>query len=81
MACGMGQNKQYEEQSKKIQDLMKNIKHKIAVMSGKGGVGKSTVSANIAIGLSKMGYKVGLLDVDIHGPSIAGILGLSLIHI
>ncbi|WP_177504625.1 P-loop NTPase [Anaerosinus sp.] len=76
MACGMGQNKQYEEQSKKIQDLMKNIKHKIAVMSGKGGVGKSTVSANIAIGLSKMGYKVGLLDVDIHGPSIAGILGI-----
>lgn len=76
MACGMGQNKQYEEQSKKIQDLMKNIKHKIAVMSGKGGVGKSTVSANVAIGLSKKGYKVGLLDVDIHGPSIAGILGI-----
>lgn len=55
---------------------MCSIKHKILVLSGKGGVGKSTVAANLAIALSKSGNKVGLLDVDIHGPSIPTILGL-----
>jgi Mrp family chromosome partitioning ATPase len=53
--------------------LMKNmgrIKHKIIVTSGKGGVGKSTVSSNIAMLLSMRGYEVGLLDADIHGPNI-----------
>lgn len=52
------------------------IKRKIVVLSGKGGVGKSTVSTNIAIALSKKGYKVGLLDIDIHGPNIPNMLGL-----
>jgi len=52
------------------------IKYKIVILSGKGGVGKSTVSANLAVGLSKKGYKVGLLDSDIHGPSIPKILGI-----
>lgn len=52
------------------------IKRKIIVLSGKGGVGKSTVSTNIAVGLSKKGYKVGLLDIDIHGPNIPNMLGL-----
>ena len=45
-------------------------KHAIAIHSGKGGVGKSTVAANLAITLAKIGYKVGLLDADIHGPSV-----------
>ncbi len=49
---------------------------KIVVMSGKGGVGKSTVAANIAFALTMKGYKVGLLDSDLHGPSIPKILGL-----
>ncbi len=50
--------------------VLPGVKHVIAVSSGKGGVGKSTVAANLAIGLAKMGYRVGLLDTDIFGPSI-----------
>jgi ATP-binding protein involved in chromosome partitioning len=60
----------------KISQNLTKIKHKIVVLSGKGGVGKSTISANLAIGLSDKGYKVGLLDSDIHGPSIPKILGV-----
>lgn len=59
-----------------IQDNLRDIKHIIVVLSGKGGVGKSTVAANIAEALSLKGKKVGLLDVDIHGPSIPKIMGL-----
>lgn len=53
------------------------IKHKILVMSGKGGVGKSTVSTNLALGLANRGYKVGLMDVDLHGPDICRMLNLT----
>ncbi|NLF82778.1 MAG: P-loop NTPase [Candidatus Gastranaerophilales bacterium] len=56
--------------------MTNNIKNKIVVMSGKGGVGKSTVATNIATSLALKGYKTGLLDVDIHGPSIPTIFGL-----
>ena len=55
---------------------MENIKHKILVLSGKGGVGKSTVAVNLAISLALSGKSVGLLDIDIHGPSIPKILNL-----
>lgn len=53
-----------------------NIKNKIIVMSGKGGVGKSTVAANLASSLALKGYKTGILDIDLHGPSIPTIFGL-----
>jgi len=55
---------------------MSEIKHKIMVMSGKGGVGKSTVAVNLALTLSMEGYKVGILDADIHGPNIPKMLGI-----
>jgi ATP-binding protein involved in chromosome partitioning len=56
---------------------LKNVKRVIAVASGKGGVGKSTVATNLALGLHSLGLKVGLLDADIYGPSIPRMLGLS----
>jgi len=59
-----------------LQDTMARIKHKVIVLSGKGGVGKSTVATNIAVALSAKGQKVGLMDIDIHGPSIPKMLGL-----
>lgn len=55
---------------------MDNIKYKLLVQSGKGGVGKTTVAVNLAYSLAKKNYKVGLLDVDIHGPNAPKMLGL-----
>jgi ATP-binding protein involved in chromosome partitioning len=59
-----------------LQGPLSRIKHKLIVMSGKGGVGKSSVSANLAVELGRRGYQVGLMDVDLHGPSIAGMMGI-----
>ncbi len=59
-----------------LQDRLEAIRHKILVLSGKGGVGKSTVAANLAMSLAQAGCAVGLLDVDIHGPSIPKLMGL-----
>jgi ATP-binding protein involved in chromosome partitioning len=61
------------EDVKLIRKLSK-IKHTIVVMSGKGGVGKSTVTVNLAVGLAMRGYEVGILDADIHGPNIPKML-------
>lgn len=58
------------QQNEREGDVLKGVKHVIAVASGKGGVGKSTLSASLALSLSKLGAKVGLLDADIYGPSI-----------
>jgi ATP-binding protein involved in chromosome partitioning len=56
--------------------LIPGVRHVVAVASGKGGVGKSTVAANLAIALAKLGHRVGLLDSDIYGPSIPTMLGI-----
>ncbi len=59
-----------------LRDNMTKIKHKIIVMSGKGGVGKSTVAVNLAIALAEKKFKTGLLDIDVHGPSVPKLLGI-----
>jgi ATP-binding protein involved in chromosome partitioning len=72
-------NDQRAQQYKQEQQLKSNlskIKHKIAIISGKGGVGKSTVTANLAMAFAMQGNKVGVLDADIHGPCIPKMLGL-----
>ncbi len=59
-----------------LRQQLSQIKHKIVVLSGKGGVGKSTVAANLAVALALQGKQVGLLDIDFHGPSIPKLMGL-----
>ena len=60
--------------------ILPNVKNIIAIFSGKGGVGKSTISSNLSIALASLGYKVGLLDADIHGPSIPKMFGVEDAH-
>lgn len=60
-----------------IAQSLSMVKHKIAIFSGKGGVGKTTATVNIAVSLAKKGYKVGILDADVHGPAVPKILGAS----
>ena len=69
-------NNQWAIQDRKIAQVLANIRYKILVTSGKGGVGKSSVTVNLAVVLAKLGYKVGVLDCDIHGPSIPTLLNL-----
>jgi len=64
-------------ENKRIDENLNKIKYKIMVFSGKGGVGKTTLSANLACGLQKNGYKVGILDADVSGPNIPAVLGSS----
>lgn len=70
------QQKQMIEQQLNLSRNLGQIKYKIAVMSGKGGVGKSTIAANIAEAFQKEGFTTGILDADIHGPNIPKMLGV-----
>jgi ATP-binding protein involved in chromosome partitioning len=65
------------EKKAKIKETMALIKYKLLVLSGKGGVGKSTVAVHLSVALSERGFSAGLLDIDLHGPSIPQMLGLS----
>ena len=66
-----------DEREQNIQKNMEKIKHKIVIISGKGGVGKTTVAVNLAMSLASVGLRVGLLDVDITGPNVNKMLGIS----
>jgi len=70
------QKKQIELENKKITDNIHNIKHRIVVFSGKGGVGKTTVSVNLAYGLHIHGNKTGILDADVTGPDVPKMTGI-----
>ena len=68
--------KKSKETEKRIAEKMRKIKHKLMILSGKGGVGKTTVAVNLAATLALQGFKVGLLDADIHGPNVPKMLGV-----
>lgn len=76
-SCGMDQKRAAEQQDESIKSALGKIKHKFMVMSGKGGVGKTSVSVNLAMTLAQKGFSVGIMDVDIHGPDVPRMLGLS----
>ncbi|MBF0550892.1 MAG: Mrp/NBP35 family ATP-binding protein [Deltaproteobacteria bacterium] len=63
-------------QDQAIHTVLSRIQHKLLVMSGKGGVGKTTMAVNLAVAMARKGYAVGLMDVDMHGPDIPRMLGL-----
>ena len=75
--CDTANRKQAQEaRDEALEKSLKKIKNTFIVMSGKGGVGKSSVSVNLAVALANKGYKVGIMDVDIHGPDIPRMLGI-----
>ncbi|CAK4140884.1 unnamed protein product [Aphanomyces euteiches] len=74
--CASGATKVPDPAIAHVKDHLSRVKHKILVLSGKGGVGKSTISCQLAFGLAQKGFQVGLLDVDITGPSVPRMLGL-----
>ena len=78
--CGSSTSCDAAAKAQHVEELMTNklsvIKHRLVVMSGKGGVGKTTVSVNLAVALARLGKKVGLFDADVHGPNVPKMLGI-----
>ena len=70
------EDEKHAHQQRLLKEKLSHIEHRIMVMSGKGGVGKSTVAANLAVSLARRGFEVGILDADVHGPNIPKMLGL-----
>ena len=70
-----------EHEHKRLQEKLFHVRRKIMVMSGKGGVGKSTVATNLAVALALRGYQVGILDADLHGPDVPRMLGIEGRHL
>jgi ATP-binding protein involved in chromosome partitioning len=73
---GSGKCKTEDEKERRLEHRLFQIRHKILVMSGKGGVGKSTVATNLAAAMALREYRVGILDADLHGPNVARMLGV-----
>lgn len=65
-----------EIRRRRIREKEKKWRYKIAILSGKGGVGKSTISVNLSVALARKGYRVGLFDADVHGPDVAKMMGI-----
>jgi len=77
--CSASEKKDHER--KRLQESLFHIRRKVMVMSGKGGVGKSTVATNLAVSLALRGYHVGILDADLHGPDVPRMLGIEGRHL
>jgi Mrp family chromosome partitioning ATPase len=77
--CSAGEKKEHER--KRLRESLSHIRRKVMVMSGKGGVGKSTVATNLAASLALQGYQVGILDADLHGPDVPRMLGIEGKHL
>ena len=80
--CGHGgqgahQHHEHEADEPRLREQLRHIKHRLLVMSGKGGVGKTSIAVYLALGLAKRGHRVGILDVDLHGPDVPRMLGIS----
>jgi ATP-binding protein involved in chromosome partitioning len=74
--CDPAHHAEPSQEEKDLTRALKKIRHKLVVMSGKGGVGKSSVAVSLALALARRGHRVGLMDVDLHGPNVLRMLGL-----